>query len=127
MTITKAIRDYATMVIRKKYFEMERKLAEEENQKFQKLDPKIRAILIKAENQINDLLKKNDVLKSIQLVTIHGNMVGIRSFSRHYNSEQRRLDDVIKEVLVSIELDQIPRNEVKAYIDNYEIDLHLTE
>ena len=122
MVITKTIKEYVERTIGDKINKKVDEIRRIDEKKLHKIQPQVDKINEDARLKICKLLEKEGL-------NPHEYGYGETNYYPHspilrsqcYYSPKNRFD-IINSILLKIELDEIPRKEVKNFVDNYEID-----
>lgn len=130
MVITKTLKEYVNETIRKKLEEKNQEIWKEKYDIYETIRDELEAIEAKAtEKCIKIMEEKGLVPKEFGYFPYHGN-VGYPSPLPHYKDHRVPhgiIYDVSQEVLLKLELDEVPKNQVIDFVNNYDVSKYFTK
>ena len=110
------------MVITKTINRRLEEIQKEDDKILQKIRPKIDKINEDARMKCRELLEKEGLDPDKYGFSETSYCYPVLPLSRGRYTYCRNRNDIISDILLKIELDEIPKKEVKSYVDNYEIE-----
>ena len=124
MVISKNLKEYAERIIQDKI----RKIADDDWERktaiFNSVKDELDAIEAKALDKCIKILEEKGLEPEDFDYRLHGECGFPRrglNYARINRVSYSRINNIVQEVLLKIELDEIPKNEIQSYIENYDV------